>query len=71
GGRGQFGLEPESPLTTHRTDNGVTLATSTRESGVTTGLRTREGAQHGFQFSGDYPIDADLAGWIGTLGLIP
>ncbi|MFI7122821.1 hypothetical protein [Amycolatopsis sp. NPDC049868] len=46
----------------------MTLATSARESDVTTELRVYEGAQHGFQFSGDYPIDTDLAGWIEALG---
>ncbi|EME55585.1 alpha/beta fold hydrolase [Amycolatopsis decaplanina] len=49
-------------------DDVVTLATSARGSGVTTELRAYEGAQHGFQFSGEYPIDTDLAGWIEALG---
>ncbi|WP_162836898.1 hypothetical protein [Amycolatopsis sp. MJM2582] len=46
----------------------MTLATSARESGVTTELRVYEGAQHGFQFSGGYTVDKDLAGWIEALG---
>ncbi|MGW4130657.1 hypothetical protein [Amycolatopsis japonica] len=46
----------------------MTLATSARESGVTTELRVYEGAQHGFPFSGGYTLDEDLAGWIEALG---
>ncbi|MEV7552599.1 hypothetical protein AB0N89_23560 [Amycolatopsis sp. NPDC089917] len=46
----------------------MTLATSARESGVSTELRVYEGAQHRFEFSGQYPVDADLAAWIGDLG---
>ncbi|MGW4833770.1 alpha/beta hydrolase fold domain-containing protein [Amycolatopsis japonica] len=49
-------------------DDVVTLATSARESGVTTELRVYEGAQHGFPFSGGYTVDKDLAGWIEALG---
>ncbi|MFD5250605.1 alpha/beta fold hydrolase [Amycolatopsis sp. NPDC058340] len=49
-------------------DDVVTLATSARESGVTTELRVYEGAQHGFQFSGGYTVDKDLAAWIEALG---
>ncbi|MFC3456628.1 hypothetical protein [Amycolatopsis speibonae] len=46
----------------------MTLTTFARESGATTELRAREGAQHGFRFSGRYTADADLAAWIGALG---
>jgi len=45
----------------------VTLATSARKSGVSAELRGYEDAQHGFEFSGEYPVDADLAAWIGPL----
>ncbi|OXM55773.1 hypothetical protein CFP71_16365 [Amycolatopsis thailandensis] len=46
----------------------MTLATPARESGVSTELPAHEGTQHGFEFSADYRVDADLAAWIGALG---
>ncbi|EMD23672.1 hypothetical protein [Amycolatopsis azurea] len=45
----------------------MTLATSARESGVSAELRGYEDAQHGFEFSGEYLVDANLAAWIGPL----
>ncbi|MFK0250893.1 hypothetical protein ACIQUM_39885 [Amycolatopsis azurea] len=54
---------PADPL-----DDVVTLATPARESGVSTELHGYEDAQHGFEFSVEYPVDADLAAWIEALG---